>query len=95
MFVVAAVVLAGAVTIDEGAVEVLFHDLCNRKLGSSAMNFYAELVEQFYSSCTKTSADDIGAIVGGDETRQNTMLMFGSFENLSVGDHAGDDSYDS
>ena len=95
MFVVAAVVLAGAVAIDEGAVEILFHDLCNRKLRSSAMNFYAELVEQFYSSYPQSSADDVGAIVGGDETRQNTMFMLGSFENLSVGDHAGDDSYDS
>lgn len=91
----AAVVLAGAVAIDDGAVEVLLDDLSDGKFGSAAMNFYAELVEQFDSSCTKTSADDVGAIVGGDETRQNTMLMLGSFENLSVGDHTGDDSYDS
>ena len=91
----AAVMLAGAVAIDEGAVEILFHELCNRKLGSSAMNLYAELVEQFYSSCTKTFADDVGAIVGGDKTRQNTMLMLGSFEYLGLCDHAGNDSYDS
>lgn len=95
MFMMTAVMLAGAVAIDEGAVEVLLDDLSDGKFGSAAMNAYSKLVEQFDSSCTKTSADDVGAIVGGDETRQNTMLMLGSFENLSVGDHAGDDSYDS
>ncbi len=95
MFVMAAVVMAGAVAIDDCAAQILLHQLGDGQLGCAAVNTYAELVEQLYCSSTQTSADDVGATVGSDESRQDTMLVFGSFEYLGRSDLASNDSDDS
>ena len=95
MFVMTAVVMACAVAIDDGAAQILLHQLGDGQLGRAAVNTYAELVEQFYCTGTQTSADDVSATLGSDESRQHAMLVFGSFENLGRSDLTGNDSDDS
>ena len=94
MFVMTAVVRACAVAKDNRAVEILLHDLRYRKLRSSAMNLYSELVEQFNCTGTNTSTDDIGAIETGEETRQYTMFMLWCLEHFGRSDHTCYDSKD-
>lgn len=78
----AAVVVAAAVAVNDLSAEILLEQSINRKLGSTGMDLDAHLVEHVHGSGAKTSADDVRAALGGDETRHRAVLVLRCFQSL-------------
>ena len=78
----AAVVVAAAVAVNDLSAEILPEQSINRKLGSTCMDLDAHLVEHVHGSGAKTSAEDVRAALGGDETRHRAVLVLRCFQSL-------------
>jgi len=94
MVTITTIMAAGTVTIDNGSTEILFNNLLNWKLWCATMNLDSKLIEQFYSTTTQTTADDVGAVVLSNEAWHGTMCMLGSCEYFCLRNLACYDSED-
>lgn len=81
----ASVVMAGAVTIFQGAVQVFFHHFFHCQGWCSAMDVDVHLLKHIDGSCTQASTDNIGHAQALQEAGHCPMGMFGCGQDFFVG----------